>query len=476
MTTRTVSTALLAAACAWACERATVPPPETVTAVAIANPARELVQGRTYCFRATVTAAPRAEPGVRWRARRGSMHPDGCYVADSVGPDTIVVRADADTSRSASRPVLVVGSSLLPLGTMVDLMLPTYDGSGQAIHPSEIVSCPVGPARWRYRTAVTPYPFLDSRYENPSVFVSEDEVHWRVQPGAPNPLVLPGTAAQTAAAGTSPYYTGVVGGAWAVLSDPDFICDPAGNTLRLYFRQVGQSGEYVFVMDNDGDTTWSQPTTVMATHPADGGLLISPTFAHWNGQWQSWSVSGRCGDVTTAIQTRVSPDGRSAFSEPQPVNLTQPGYVVWHIQVRAFRGALWMLYAAYPLMAGTCVSGDLFLARSDNGVDWTTFQKPLISRDGGLGFEAGLYRSSMVYDESTDDLTLQVSGYEHAADKLTAVTRAIRYHLGDLLQGLTPVPPPRAGSVPIALPRLKLPASVRLPFGDGESARFLAEN
>lgn len=72
------------------------------------------------------------------------------------------------------------------------LVTPTYDGSGQAVHPSVLrffrdeVYCPL-PSPYSYIMALTPYPYHDSSKENPSLLLSEDGETW-VEDGITNPI------------------------------------------------------------------------------------------------------------------------------------------------------------------------------------------------------------------------------------------------------------------------------------------------
>ena len=94
------------------------------------------------------------------------------------------------TTRRADKPL-----EELPVGKLFRLDIPTYDGSGQAVHPSLLVQDdrttggnPVagGP---RFVLAFTPYTDTDDRVENPSVVVSDDGLNFREEKPGLNPLV-----------------------------------------------------------------------------------------------------------------------------------------------------------------------------------------------------------------------------------------------------------------------------------------------
>ena len=83
----------------------------------------------------------------------------------------------------------------LPMGKLFRLDIPTYDGSGQAVHPSLLVqedrTSGGNPADSspRFVLAFTPYTDTDDRVENPSVVISDDGLNFREENPGLNPLV-----------------------------------------------------------------------------------------------------------------------------------------------------------------------------------------------------------------------------------------------------------------------------------------------
>lgn len=73
----------------------------------------------------------------------------------------------------------------LPLDTLFRLDIPTYDGSGQAVHPSLLVNSGTP----RFVLAFTPYADTDDRVENPSVVISDDGLSFQEEKPGLNPLV-----------------------------------------------------------------------------------------------------------------------------------------------------------------------------------------------------------------------------------------------------------------------------------------------
>ena len=94
------------------------------------------------------------------------------------------------TTRRADKPL-----EELPVGKLFRLNIPTYDGSGQAVHPSLLMQDgksyagnPVAGSP-RFVLAFTPYTDTDDRVENPSVVISDDGLNFREEKPGLNPLV-----------------------------------------------------------------------------------------------------------------------------------------------------------------------------------------------------------------------------------------------------------------------------------------------
>src|SRR5436190_6416072 len=124
--------------------------------------------------------------------------------------------------------VLLDPSDLTPLpilsqpvasGVPVWLAIPTYERSGEGIHP-DVVHFPSPWHGWEYWMAFTPYPNGNEAAENPSILASHDGLNWLVPDGLTNPLVPPILVGK------------------AFNSDPDLLYSPLSNRLVLLYREV----------------------------------------------------------------------------------------------------------------------------------------------------------------------------------------------------------------------------------------------
>ncbi|HEX6060236.1 MAG TPA: hypothetical protein VFZ11_14600 [Gemmatimonadaceae bacterium] len=325
---------------------------------------------------------------------------------------------------SACDEALAPGGEEPPLEEIHPLDVATYDGSGEVVHPDEATV----PDGWGSgaprRLAITPYPGGDSRYENPSVFAGRAGARWWLEPGAPNPVVLPSTG---------------------YLSDPDIVFVPELDELRLYYRLVASGNRILLVRSRNG-TAWSAPAELLR---GPNHTIVSPSIVRRGpAEWLMWTVNGGggCTAPSASVELRRSVDG-IAWSDPEPVSLAQAGFFPWHIEVRWLEplGEYWALYNVKT--AGSCTTPALYLARSADGVHWTTFGSPVLARGAIPEFAHIVYRSTFAYDAARDEVTLWYSGARHALGAWTwraAVQRRTRASLLGSLAATDGSPPTRA--------------------------------
>lgn len=272
--------------------------------------------------------------------------------------------------------------------------VPTYDGSGEAVHP-DVVMFPESWHGFRFWGAVTPYPNSAVQLENPSVLGSDDGIRWQVPAGMANPI-----------AGTERGH----------LSDPDVIFDRATGELWMYYREVELTRRNRHIADRvwltrSGDgRRWSVPVQLYAD---SGRYVVSPSVVQEPaGAFRLYAVdagTGGCSARQTRLIMRQSPDGMR-WDRARPVSFSQPGYLPWHLDVQyiASRGEYWALVAAYPRRAG-CHASSLFLATSRDGLSWTTYPRPILAPSEYPAFSTTVYRSSFTVDAG-NAVTIWFSG------------------------------------------------------------------
>jgi hypothetical protein len=136
------------------------------------------------------------------------------------------------------------------------LTTPTYDGSGQAVHPS-VYDSGTGNI-WnghRYWMAMTPFPAQNAKLENPSILVSDDGNTWSVPDGLTNPVVP---------------YSG---------SGHNF--DPflyfENDILYLFWMEAIGTARNIFVLSSTDGITWSDKATIF-TSDSSAHNLVAPSI------------------------------------------------------------------------------------------------------------------------------------------------------------------------------------------------------
>ncbi|NIM51265.1 MAG: hypothetical protein GTN78_04055, partial [Gemmatimonadales bacterium] len=257
----------------------------------------------------------------------------------------------------------------LPFDALRLADIPTYDGSGQTVHP-DVVYLPdgFGPDGQTHWLGITPYPGGDAHFENPSVYASMNALYMDAPRGLENPLVIPDTMEEDLKSASPPPFPDEAGqrlaqtdrsGYVGHFSDPDIVWNDG---LYLYYRYSTDS-DFLFRISSRDGVEWSQAELVLRGPYAS---LLSPAVVVEN-DWQMWSVDARdggCRATMTTVSHRRSQDG-VRWSDATSVELSLPGHVVWHLDVQwmALRREYWTLVAAWEEGA-SCGATDVFFGWS----------------------------------------------------------------------------------------------------------------
>jgi len=288
------------------------------------------------------------------------------------------------------------GPEIDPPSSVHLLSLETFDGSGQAVHPDAAIT----PLMWGGSAAelfATPYPNGDATKENPSLYSMRSALDWPVPREVMNPIVRPNSG---------------------YLSDPDEVFNPETNELWLYYRAVNTENE-IFLIKGSAPNVWGQPTLVV--HGINH-TVVSPTVVRRSpGDWLMWSVNSGtsgCTGSSTTVELRRSLDGVN-WTAPITTDLTETDLFAWHIDVQWIpaRNEFWAIYNVK--IPGSCTTAALHFARSADGVHWEIAPGPVLSRGVIQAFDDIVYRSSVLFDASSGNVTLWYSGARFADSRYT---------------------------------------------------------
>lgn len=291
-----------------------------------------------------------------------------------------------------AEPVTHPGRYTAPAGSR--LTTPTPDGSGQTVHP-KVLDTITGWGGHRYWMAHTPYPFADDSKEDPCILVSADGTTWTTPAGLTNPL--------DDQPGTPDFYN----------SDTHLVLHEG--TMHLIWRTSRTSpqieDEISWRTSTDG-TTWT-PKHTLYRSAAPGtvyGQMLSPALLKTSTGWRMYLVAANADpNRLVYVDTPVTTPGPADWSAPVRCHFGSPGkdqFIlgrdVWHIDVIQDGTAYWALLNDCAQRTGG-IHGDLYLARSEDGVAWEVGPVPLLPRYGA-GHDA-LYRGSLIKSGAGFDIT-----------------------------------------------------------------------
>jgi hypothetical protein len=244
----------------------------------------------------------------------------------------------------------------LPYDAPLRPIVPTYDGSGQAVHPDVMELAGGSP---RFLLAMTPYTYTDDYLENPSLLVSDDGLRFREERKGLNPLAPP-----------PPFDHN---------DDPDLSLSGGTYTI-LYLETLRPERQNLVRLRSEDRLSWRRD--VIASHSLGGSvrdpLIVSPALA----------VSGSR-NFLYYVNTSSSPyrieyleSGSAEVWDQKDARLPsfdRLPFVPWHLDIVKGSGEYYMLLTeVHPTVTGR--GFDLYLARSPDLVHWSLgprlFDKP----------------------------------------------------------------------------------------------------
>jgi hypothetical protein len=253
------------------------------------------------------------------------------------------------------------------------LEIPTYDGSGQAVHP-DIIYLREGFRGFHFFMVVTPYPYGDNQVENPCLLASNDGVSFVEPIFGMNPL-----------APTPP------GGRCCHNCDPDILFNYETEEFWIYYLEVINPDYYALKLLRSCDLENWRLSELIRWDLSNDDCVVSPCVFKIDGGYVLIYADGR-GHCN--IRYLESPDGLH-WEKRDAIELNIPwpdGFQPWHCDLVS-DGTQFYLLANGWRNCKPFERQNLYLARSWNLIDWTVLpepiihsseEKPLIYRSTGL--------------------------------------------------------------------------------------------
>ena len=244
---------------------------------------------------------------------------------------------------------------LFPITARRKLSLPTpYAGVGpEVVHPS-VVYVPEGWGGWKYWMAYTPYPVINSDYENPCLAVSNDGENWTTPAGLSNPLAGKPTNGYNA--------------------DTHLVMAPDYSKLYMIYRErvTGASaGNRVKLMESADGRKWTDPVTILtgtyaAQDYASPSFWFDPTLSKW--VMISHNLDGGA-TYPMQITQSLTADLYGGWAAPQAITIANPtgGRTFWHSAFNRLPDGRVIGLIQDIVNGGAGAAGQLFAAESLDG-------------------------------------------------------------------------------------------------------------
>ena len=262
------------------------------------------------------------------------------------------------------------------------LKISTFDGSNSPYHPSVLFfDTPL--YGYSYWMACTPYPHQTApyrdRYECPSVYVSNDGLHWNEPEGLTNPI---------------DNLTEDEIKEYDYLSDPHLLV--RGDAIECWYMKTKRHGKssyssysqhYLLRKTSNDGVNWSKEEVLMDITNVYGREMVSPATLY-EGIYKMWIVDLETRADCNSIKFLSSEDGVN-WTGIKPCKLNGCKIVPWHIDVQHFDGYYWL----------TCYEKHkaLTLWRSCDGIQFEYMCELLSPSQVTASFYSQmLYRASLV--------------------------------------------------------------------------------
>ena len=270
-----------------------------------------------------------------------------------------------DTSRSNKS--LFMELNKIATGKTRIIEIPTYDGSNQVVHPDILIKDN------KFYLVITPYPYGNHNYENPSLFVSRNGIEFHPPKGVLNPIVR------------KPAY--------GHNDDPDILFNSKKQMFYLYYLETRRyNHQYVVLLNSIDGINWSKTNIIEYYFRKADPFIVSPAVIMRDKHYKMFYV-----DITKIphkIRYIKSSDGKKwNKNKPYGIHIDYPYFFSpWHINIFEHNGKYYMLLNGYKGIFWH--KQDLHLAVSDNLIDWHFIKEPIVSSSKAFYNSTRIYRST----------------------------------------------------------------------------------
>ena len=256
------------------------------------------------------------------------------------------------------------------------LIIPTYDGSGQAIHP-DVIHFDTAWNGYTYWMCMTPYPNGNNTYENPSIVASNDGQNWEVPAGLTNPLFTP----------TMGY-----------CNDPNLVYNDTSDELWIYWVNSNSPGHRTLRKTSSDGVNWSAEEVCSGLQ--EGG---TPAVIKENGTYYMWEGAS----VADHAHLSHSTDGINwTYDGHISATLPSGAHRLWHLNVFDYDNKYIGLFCMQMSAGGYW----LYYAESTDKLNWTIQEESLLTPSASGWDNSYIYQTAGEYSPDGSVLKLWYTG------------------------------------------------------------------
>ncbi|QNE89947.1 hypothetical protein H0194_02630 [Corynebacterium incognita] len=272
--------------------------------------------------------------------------------------------------------------------------------------------------------AHTPYPNFNENHEDPNIAVSDDGISWQVPNGVTNPL--------DDGQGRPNYH------------NSDTHLAMWGDTMVLTWRTVDRPNggqNIIYARTSKNGVSWTPKVEVLKVPlGTNESTFVSQSLVKMPTGWRLYGIRSnyapnRLGYYETSVESLPKTSDWGSAKDCD-LGTVPTGREPWHSEVQRLAADDWLAIISHGKRGSTGVDGDVYLARSTDGVTWDVSPMPLTPRNNGV--INSLYKTGFVVSGTGTNrvIDLWVSGYRSTSRTWAVYRTRAEFRGGSSSRGL----------------------------------------
>lgn len=265
------------------------------------------------------------------------------------------------------------------------IKIPTYERSNETTHPKVLYfDEPVN--GYKYWLVSTPYPYNTAFYENPSIVVSNDGIHFKEPEGIKNPISGYPSKYWDESYYSDPY----------ILYDKDHFELFYRKTLSKLNNEYKKSGyNYIYMKTSNDGINWSKEKLVLGYSPSEAYMSLS--VIKENDLYKIWYVN-----YDNKVKYVTSKDLIN-YSKPIDINVADFDKKVWHGEVQFINNKYICVFM---------IKYKLYYTESNDGINFNTPKLINTELNELNGISHNIYKSSFIINDDSIELYIPYRVYD----------------------------------------------------------------